>query len=58
MFGLGVWCNGNTWVSKTFVLGSSPSAPATGTSFERDWFFFVLMGRDSAAVRLFITQML
>ena len=28
------------WVSKTFVLGSSPSAPARRTSFERDWFFF------------------
>ena len=26
---LGAWCNGNTWVSKTFVEGSSPSAPAT-----------------------------
>ena len=25
---LGAWCNGNTWVSKTFVEGSSPSAPA------------------------------
>ena len=25
----GAWCNGNTWVSKTFVEGSSPSAPAT-----------------------------
>ena len=25
---IGVWCNGNTWVSKTFVEGSSPSAPA------------------------------
>ena len=24
----GAWCNGNTWVSKTFVEGSSPSAPA------------------------------
>ena len=22
------WCNGNTWVSKTFVEGSSPSSPA------------------------------
>ena len=32
----GAWCNGNTWVSKTFVEGSNPSAPAqTGaiTSF-------------------------
>ena len=26
---VGAWCNGNTWVSKTFVEGSSPSAPAT-----------------------------
>ena len=26
---LGAWCNGNTWVSKTFVEGSSPSAPAS-----------------------------
>ena len=25
---LGAWCNGNTWVSKTFVEGSNPSAPA------------------------------
>ena len=25
---VGAWCNGNTWVSKTFVEGSSPSAPA------------------------------
>ena len=25
---IGAWCNGNTWVSKTFVEGSSPSAPA------------------------------
>ena len=24
----GAWCNGNTWVSKTFVEGSNPSAPA------------------------------
>ena len=27
---IGAWCNGNTWVSKTFVEGSSPSAPANG----------------------------
>ena len=39
---IGAWCNGNTWVSKTFVEGSSPSAPANGTSFERDWFFLLL----------------
>ena len=25
---LGAWCNGNTWVSKTFVVGSNPTAPA------------------------------
>ena len=25
---IGAWCNGNTWVSKTFVEGSNPSAPA------------------------------
>ena len=25
---LGEWCNGNTWVSKTFVEGSNPSSPA------------------------------
>ena len=29
MFHAGAWCNGNTWVSKTFVEGSSPSAPAS-----------------------------
>ena len=27
-FVLGEWCNGNTWVSKTFVEGSNPSSPA------------------------------
>ena len=26
---LGEWCNGNTWVSKTFVEGSNPSSPAS-----------------------------
>ena len=26
---IGAWCNGNTWVSKTFVEGSNPSAPAS-----------------------------
>ena len=25
---IGAWCNGNTWVSKTCVEGSNPSAPA------------------------------
>ena len=25
---VGAWCNGNTWVSKTFVVGSNPTAPA------------------------------
>ena len=28
-----------TWVSKTFVEGSSPSAPASRASFVRDWLF-------------------
>ena len=31
---LGAWCNGNTWVSKTFVEGSNPSAPAKSKSLE------------------------
>ena len=31
---LGAWCNGNTWVSKTFVEGSNPSAPAKRKSLE------------------------
>ena len=31
---LGAWCNGNTWVSKTFVEGSNPSAPASVKSLE------------------------
>ena len=31
---LGAWCNGNTWVSKTFVEGSNPSAPAKSESLE------------------------
>ena len=30
----GQWCNGNTWVSKTFVEGSSPSCPAWQKSLE------------------------
>ena len=33
---IGAWCNGNTWVSKTFVEGSSPSAPAMGALPERE----------------------
>ena len=32
--GTGAWCNGNTWVSKTFVEGSNPSAPAAKESLE------------------------
>ena len=39
---VGAWCNGNTWVSKTFVEGSSPSAPAERQN-QRPigcWFFF------------------
>ena len=28
LFAKGEWCNGNTWVSKTFVEGSNPSSPA------------------------------
>ena len=31
---VGQWCNGNTWVSKTFVEGSSPSCPARRLSLE------------------------
>ena len=40
---LGAWCNGNTWVSKTFVEGSSPSAPAIVGRFDsfRRLTFFV-----------------
>ena len=34
------WCNGNTWVSKTFVEGSSPSAPANGAFPEKERLFF------------------
>ena len=30
----GAWCNGNTWVSKTFVEGSNPSAPASKESLK------------------------
>ena len=26
---IGAWCNGNTWVSKTFVVSSNLTAPAT-----------------------------
>ena len=33
--GIGEWCNGNTWVSKTFVEGSNPSSPASVESRER-----------------------
>ena len=29
---VGAWCNGNTWVSKTFVVSSNLTAPA---KFER-----------------------
>lgn len=29
---IGAWCNGNTWVSKTFVVSSNLTAPA---KFER-----------------------
>ena len=25
---IGAWCNGNTWVSKTFVVSSNLTAPA------------------------------
>ena len=38
---LGVWCNGNTWVSKTFVEGSSPSAPAKQKRSSFGWVVFV-----------------
>ena len=31
--------NGNTWVSKTFVEGSSPSAPARKSRFIANRFF-------------------
>lgn len=31
---LGAWCNGNTWVSKTFVEGSNPSAPADAQTLQ------------------------
>ena len=31
---VGAWCNGNTWVSKTFVEGSNPSAPANSKSLK------------------------
>ena len=34
LFTEGEWCNGNTWVSKTFVEGSSPSSPAERESLE------------------------
>ena len=37
---VGVWCNGNTWVSKTFVEGSSPSAPAMRAFPEKERLFF------------------
>ena len=39
----GAWCNGNTWVSKTFVEGSSPSAPAerqTSVRLNAGYWFF------------------
>ena len=34
LFIKGEWCNGNTWVSKTFVEGSNPSSPAEQRSLE------------------------
>ena len=45
----GAWCNGNTWVSKTFVEGSNPSAPArTGRSEMSGYFFMYLWPRIKA----------
>ena len=47
---LGVWCNGNTWVSKTFVEGSSPSAPAKQkrSGFSRVVFAFQIKGKKDS----------
>ena len=33
----GIWCNGNTWVSGTHVLGSSPGIPANYQRFVDSW---------------------
>ena len=43
---LGVWCNGNTWVSKTFVEGSSPSAPAKRSVAKAADFFICFLQKD------------
>lgn len=41
---IGAWCNGNTWVSKTFVEGSSPSAPAKSLENESSQgLFFIIL---------------
>ena len=45
---IGAWCNGNTWVSKTFVEGSSPSAPANDRPQGR--FFCGAGGLEAAGV--------
>ena len=39
---LGAWCNGNTWVSKTFVVGSNPTAPARNADSKESAFFCCL----------------
>ncbi len=47
---LGAWCNGNTWVSKTFVEGSNPSAPAikeTSFVYQGKRGFFLHLGQKS-----------
>ena len=41
---VGAWCNGNTWVSKTFVEGSSPSAPAISRFRKESAVFYCLSG--------------
>ena len=50
---VGAWCNGNTWVSKTFVEGSSPSAPAI-SRFRKESAVFLLLG--SFAYKLHIVH--
>ena len=49
---VGAWCNGNTWVSKTFVEGSNPSAPArVGCLASCRWFTFFYARQPPLAAR-------
>ena len=41
---IGAWCNGNTWVSKTFVVSSNLTAPARNAFPERERRFFKIFG--------------